>query len=261
MESVGAGYNHTCAVTASGNIYCWGRGDLGPLGDNNTTIHYVGVPSRVLRGGASVVSTDNNGTNLINVESVSNGSSYTCAITASGNLYCWGQGDYGALGDNNTTPHNVATPFRVFAGGSEEVEIAGDNNGSHLANVKQVSSGSFHTCAVTASGNLYCWGNGSFGRLGNNSNTNVATPSRVLQGGASAVSTDNNGANLVNVSSVSAGIYNTCAVTASGNLYCWGRGDSGQLGDNSTASHSVSTPFRVLQGDASAVSTDNNGTN
>ena len=154
-------------------------GDYGALGDNNTTYHNVGTPFRVLQGGASAVSTDNNGTNLINVKSVSSGSNHTCAVTTSGNLYCWGQGDYGALGDNNTTPHNVATPFRV------------------------------------------------------------------LQGGASAVSTDNNGTNCV---SVSGGNYHTCAVTTSGNL-CWGLGDRGQLGDDDVTEHSIGVPYQSLVGE------------
>ncbi|NLE07062.1 MAG: hypothetical protein GX627_00360, partial [Parcubacteria group bacterium] len=78
----------------------------------------------------------------------------------------------------------------------------------------------------------------------------------VLQGGASAVSTDNNGTNLINVKSVSGGNYHTCAVTTSGNLYCWGLGDRGQLGDDDVTEHSIGVPYQSLAGEATPILED-----
>jgi alpha-tubulin suppressor-like RCC1 family protein len=264
VNNVSIGSNHTCAVTNLGNLYCWGHNNNGQLGDNTSETNRL-VPIRVLRGGASAVAEDNDGTYLINVKEVSAGYIHTCAVTNSGNLYCWGINSYGRTGINNDIGNSL-TPVRVLRG--EASLVNDDNNGTNIINVAQVSAGDSHTCAVTNSGNLYCWGNNTYGVVGDNtSGDSKLTPVRVLRGEASQVETDNDGTYIANVAQVSSGNYglffssstHTCAVTNSGNLYCWGENNGGRTGIGVTTGSSL-TPVRVLRGQASQVETDNDGT-
>ncbi|MFZ5982268.1 MAG: LamG-like jellyroll fold domain-containing protein, partial [Patescibacteria group bacterium] len=237
-----------CVVSQYGEVYCWGYNASGNLGDGTTTERLT--PVKVLKGAAA--SGDNDGTYLTNIKSVSTGY-HTCAVSNSGNVYCWGNNNYGQAGDE--TGHPAYTPNRIPKGAA----ASGDNDGTYLTNVSDVSIGGNSTCATTNSGNAYCWGNGDYGQLGRNSTTSSSTPVRVLKG--AAASGDNDGTYLTNVKSINMyGIYgdvNACAVTNADNLYCWGSNLSGQLGDNTTTQRLI--PVRVLKG--AAASGDNDGTN
>jgi alpha-tubulin suppressor-like RCC1 family protein len=224
MLSVSAGDRHTCAITADidKNVYCWGRGDSGQLGNGGTS---NSLRPDLVKGG------EQGGTFLNGASQVSAGHDHTCAVTGDGELYCWGRGDSGQLGNGGTS--NSLRPDLVKGG---------EQGGTFLKDVSQVSTGANHTCAVTTQGELYCWGDNDYGRLGINPSTwSATTPARVLkgeQGGA--------GTYLEDVSQVSAGEYHTCAVTTQGELYCWGGNFSGQLGIGSASSQD--TPVKVLKG-------------
>jgi alpha-tubulin suppressor-like RCC1 family protein len=88
-----------------------------------------------------------------------------------------------------------------------------------------VAAGGRHTCAL-ASGKALCWGDDSFGQLGDG-RTGKFAPAAV------AVAGD------LRFLAVSAGTDHTCAITSGGALYCWGRNDTGQLGDGSLTDSSV----------------------
>ena len=82
------------------------------------------------------------------------------------------------------------------------------------------SMGYLVSAAVTDTGDLYCWGNGSKGQQGNGDTQNAPVPHRLLSG----------------VKAVSAGYDHIAAVTTDGSLYTWGDNTRGQLGDGTTAS-------------------------
>jgi alpha-tubulin suppressor-like RCC1 family protein len=217
VTSVSAGSAHTCARTEQGYAYCWGYGVNGRLGNNDTPttqstpVQVVGV------GGTGVLS---------GVTSVSAGSAHTCARIEGGYAYCWGRGANGQLG-NNATPTTQSTPVQVVGVGGTGV----------LSGVTSVSAGTSHTCARTEEGYAYCWGSGANGQLGNNATpTTQSTPVQVVGVGGTGV--------LSGVTSVSAGTSHTCARTEEGYAYCWGQGDIGRLGNNSTSSSS--TPVQVV---------------
>lgn len=204
ISSVTAGQNFSCGGTTTGNVYCWGLNTNGQLGINSTTNKHT--PVEVL--GVSGVG------NLSNIVSVVSGATFSCALSAAGNVYCWGYNGYGQLGIGNTTQQK------------EPVEVAGVGGVGKLSNIVAISAGYLHVCAISAAGNTYCWGYNAYGQLGNNSTTQQKLPVEVLGVGGSG--------DLSTVQSIATGGYHTCALTAAGYVYCWGYNNYGELGINST---------------------------
>jgi hypothetical protein len=102
----------------------------------------------------------------------------------------------------------------------------------------EVSAGTSHTCGVTDTGHVYCWGEGTNGRLGPGYSPFIqSTPVQVVGVGGTGV--------LSGVTSVSAGTFHTCARTEEGYAYCWGHGANGRLGNNSTSGSQ--TPSRLSE--------------
>lgn len=201
VASVHTGLNHTCAVKKSGAVMCWGLNSAGQLGDTTATNRWTPVIVSGLTSG---------------VASIAVGYGHSCAVTTAGTVKCWGVNSYGQLGDGSTT--NRLSPVSVLG----------------LASViATVSGGQSHTCAVTTSGGLKCWGYNANGQLGDNSSVNRGVPGDVVGFGSGAVA-------------VAAGAQHTCAVTTDGTAKCWGWNNAGQLGDNSTANRS--SPVDVERG-------------
>jgi len=127
---------------------------------------------------------------------------HTCALLADGGVKCWGDNQYGELGDGNLTWSG--TPVSV--------------NG--IKNATTISVGQYHTCALLADRSVKCWGANHFGQLGDGTTTDRTTP--VSVGGVS------------DAIAVSAGWANSCALLAGGSVKCWGDDEAGQLGDGTT---------------------------
>ncbi len=131
--------------------------------------------------------------------SVAGGENFSCAISPSGGLKCWGDNTYGQLGDGTNLPRPTPTPV---AGGRD---------------VTAVAAGLAHTCALLADAGVACWGQNSFGQLGDGTNLAHSQPVPVadLQGGAAFIT---------------AGAIHSCALTRTGGAKCWGNNGTGQLG-------------------------------
>ena len=248
VKSISAGDYHTCAVSNAGNAYCWGYALYGQLGDGQAETK--SVPQRVHKGEAA--SSDFDTDWLANVKSISagagyeSGKSHTCAVSYAGNAYCWGESEDGRLGDGQIAD-DKSVPQRVHKG--EAVSGDYDSTETWLANVKSISAGSYHTCAVSNAGNTYCWGDALYGQLGDGQKVDKSDPQRVHQG--EAVSGDYDGTHLANIKIINAGNGYTCAVSNAGNPYCWGAADNGRLGNGQT-SGDYTTPVRALKGEAAA---------
>ncbi|MBC8088115.1 MAG: hypothetical protein H7Z40_12675 [Phycisphaerae bacterium] len=207
FTQIAAGESHTCALTSAGAAYCWGGNGRGELGQDPNTF---GVSSSVpvLVPGGHVFS------------SIDAGTLHTCAIEQSGGAaYCWGARDKGQLGDGSLTgisytPIGVATADRFL----------------------QISAGGYTTCGVTTGQQLRCWGAGVSGALGNGSLT-TEQPSPVVVAGALSVRSV-----AVNLSDPAGAL--ACAVTLSGEAWCWGAGASGQLGTGTAVAGSA-VPVQV----------------
>jgi alpha-tubulin suppressor-like RCC1 family protein len=145
---ISAGVHHTCAVTSTGGVKCWGPNAKGQLGNNSTTNSPVPVDVTGLSSG---------------VVAVAAGYYHTCAVTSTGGVKCWGYNAKGQLGNNSTTDSLVP------------VDVTGLSSG-----VVAVAAGDNHTCAVTSTGGVKCWGNNAYSQLGNNSTTYSPVPVDVM---------------------------------------------------------------------------------
>lgn len=190
------------------------------------------------------------------IVAVAAGQTHTCAVRSSGAVLCWGNNDYGQLGDGSTT--SSRSPVTV-GGLTDAVDVAvgsrhscvlrstgsvacwGTNARGQLGDGGTVASGTpvevsditgaealvtgyWHTCALTSTGSVWCWGDDTTGQLGDGSSTGALVPVEV--------------AGLSDIRDIAAGGYFSCAANASGEVYCWGGNATGQLGSGSTASFS-----------------------
>ena len=150
---------------------------------------------------------------------VSAGDEYACALLADGTVKCWGLGESGQRGDGT---------FNTFPAGDAPVAVGG------LTGAVALATGYGHTCARLSDATMRCWGENRQGQLGNGTTASPGTPQPVTVNGITGVSAFTNGS------------YHTCAVPADGKVRCWGRNDSGQLGDGTV--DSSSTPVQVETG-------------
>jgi alpha-tubulin suppressor-like RCC1 family protein len=201
-----------CARFMDGSIRCWGYNGFGQLGYNTTQNVGDGVGPSIENAGTVPLPQA--------VRQVSVGGSHTCAVLMDQSLRCWGANESGQLGSNSLT-------------------AAGDGQGEGVATLPMVAVGSAvasvslgvsHTCAILVDGSLSCWGRGANGQLGYNSTLNVGdgVGKTIEQAGKVQVGE--------NIKQVALGSYHTCGLLESNQVRCWGRGDFGVLGYNSTNS-------------------------
>jgi alpha-tubulin suppressor-like RCC1 family protein len=254
---------HTCQRNADGTVDCWGLNMEGEVGDGTTDQRTT--PTQVL--------------NLPNAVAITTGMLHSCAILSDHTVKCWGSNWFSAIGDGSTVSERTS-PSAV----------------QNLSDAISIDAGLGHTCVVTMTGQVKCWGTDRSGQLGSGPGEpigyvyTVAGLSGALAvsaggehtcvlhiGGISCFGDNSKGqvgvsdtsdqispvavANLLgDESAISAGNTHTCALTSKGQVECWGRGDSGQLGDGSYffAGGYSSSPRTATLDDAVAISAGGN---
>lgn len=144
---------------------------------------------------------------------------HSCALTKAGKAYCWGNNQSGVLGNNTDDPSKVPTP--VFG----DISFA------------SISTGANHTCGISTVGQTYCWGRNDRAQLGQPSMDRAGKGTKDSRVPLLLPSD-------LKFSSVSAGMFGTCALTAEGKAYCWGGNVNGEIGSDPGVSES-SKPLAV----------------
>jgi alpha-tubulin suppressor-like RCC1 family protein len=250
--TMGLGSRHSCAISRSGDLKCWGNNFNGELGNGVDTTNR-NTPSSV-SGSAKYIA-------------VAGGETFTCAVTSAGAAQCWGRNVFGQLGDGSNIDRRAPVQVVGLSSGvtavvaghlhgcallsSGTVKCWGENSDGQLGNgsgvasntpvdvvglsgVQSIESGAYYTCAVLQGGAVKCWGYNALGQLGDNSRQSRGIPVDVV--GLSS-----------GVASVSAGWGHTCAVLNSGSLMCWGAYGA-HMGDNSTSDRLIPAPVTTVAG-------------
>jgi alpha-tubulin suppressor-like RCC1 family protein len=237
VVAVAAGAFHSCAIAGTTHsVYCWGNDDNGELG-------------RVV-GGGPPQATPAAVTGVHQAVQLALGIQHSCARLEDKTLRCWGDGDDGELGNNATDddgPVQVSgivdstwiASGEAFSctttgagpncwGTNEHGELGvAPGKGSSLPGPVDtplsapllLAAGDSHACAASADG-VWCWGAGDGGQLGNGARPPTSVPVAVTGAGTTW-----------SPKLLTAGGDHTCAVDTTGSVWCWGRNESGQLGD------------------------------
>lgn len=191
-----AGGSHTCALLTDGTAFCWGSNTSGQLGDSTKTGH--AEPVRV--------------SSTLRFVSIGSGRDHTCAVTPDYDAYCWGKNSSGQVGIGVAT-EAVLVP--------QKVETS--------AQLRTISAGINHTCALSVGGTAYCWGRNNYGQLGDGT-VNSHTRPVAVQGAGALVA-------------LFPGASHTCGVNGSSETYCWGYNVDGQLGNGGRENSAV--PIKI----------------
>jgi alpha-tubulin suppressor-like RCC1 family protein len=197
---------HTCVRLTSGGVMCFGAGDDGRLGYGDT--EDVGDDETPLAQGLVPIGES--------VVEIACGGRHTCARLESGDIKCWGDNDFGQLGDGTTQVKGdtlETVPEKL-------PPVAVDES------VLTLGAGLEHTCAVLVTGRFKCWGDGTEGRLATGSDDEVWMPA------LRAVAVDP----VLSATSIDGGDRHTCARVTDGTVRCWGASGVGQTGYGSTQS-------------------------
>lgn len=230
---------HTCALTPSGAVYCWGYLAVGSTQSGLTPIV---TPTPVSAGTTAVFQR----VFVSKVEDI------TCALAIGGAAYCWGENHNGQLGDGTTSDRStpavvtgglafadlaigdghtcgVTTTGAAYCWGFSANGAFGDGStGVHLEptpaaaglSFQSIVAGADYTCGLTTAGAAYCWGLGNSGQLGDGRSQTTRTPVAVSGG--------------LTFKSIAGGGHTVCGLTAAGRAYCWGDDFYGTVGDGSS---------------------------
>ena len=188
--AITTGDGHTCALRQTGTISCWGNNDYGQLGNRTDTrrswvpVNVVGITdaTAITAGGGITVAVDG----------------HTCALHQDGTASCWGNNEYGQLGNRTDTDYWM--PMEVVS----------------IAETTAINTGGGHTCALHQDGTISCWGNNEYGQLGNGTDNDSSVPVKVV--------------GITDATAINTGREHTCALHQTGTISCWGKNSDGQLG-------------------------------
>ncbi|KAJ1280488.1 hypothetical protein BS78_04G236400 [Paspalum vaginatum] len=217
VQSIACGEKHTAIVTKQGQVFSWGEESSGRLG--HKTSDSVSHPKII----DSLASTP--------VKTIAFGAKYTCAVSVSGELYEWGEGIHSLGLWNDQCPRSPWFPHKLI-GTSDGISVS------------KIACGQWHTGIISSTGQLFTYGDGTFGVLGHGDTQSFAQPKEVesLRG--------------LRAKSVACGPWHTAAIVETsgtlksnapgGKLFTWGDAGGGKLGHTDKISKLVPTRVESL---------------
>lgn len=207
-QQLGLGAQFSCAGRGEAGLFCWGRNDRGQLGNGTTADDFDAVPGQVVDLPRGLVQ-------------LSAGFSHICGVFDGGAVHCWGDNEWGQVGNSMTGDGRHFTRPQAVAG---------------LVGIEALSSGGgLHSCALD-DGSVLCWGYNSRGQLGNGSGG----------GGTDHESIPRAIADLTGMRGLGIGNRHSCA-QGPDSILCWGAGFYGKLGNGEmgSAASFYNIPVRV----------------
>ncbi len=205
ISAIMGGESHNMALKSDGTVWCWGWNYFGQLGDGTTnwgtTTSYALSPVKVF--------------GLTNVALLGGRGYHNLAVKTDGTIWCWGDNQYGELGNGSINSQGTNVPVQVVG----------------LTNPVAVSGGGFYSMALMPDGTVWTWGDNTYGQLGDGTTTMRTEPVRVV--------------GLSNVVAISGGWIDALAVKSDGTVWTWGDNSTGELGIG-TAGGATNLPVQVL---------------
>lgn len=171
-STLALGRAHSCAIFARGEVWCWGGNDFGQLG--------VGRLSAQENRAAPVPKSSR-------VVEIAAGRDFTCAREVDGTVSCWG-----ALPGRGVNASPAPSPVRVLGG------------------ARRLFAAESRVCVLSGTRDISCWGDASYGDIGDGSNSDRPTPVAVATG-------------LPEIAGLSLSYGGGCAWSTNGRGECWGR--------------------------------------
>lgn len=220
---IAAGKNHTCALLSNGKVRCWGDNNFGQagyvhryagtgMGALNSVVGTLSAPAE--EGYVATVTAAEESAGL-KARAIAAASDRSCAVLTSGAVRCWGENRWHKLG--------YAQAFDKISTATSPAELGDIRLG---AATQAVALHDIHTCALSESGPVYCWGLNETGQLGLPGQREVGKTG-TMPPPAVPLTGPNETARPV---AVAAGAGHSCALFDNGKMRCWGLGFDGQLG-------------------------------
>ena len=149
--AISAGNGHTCGIRSNGTAWCWGWANKGKLGDGQTTTD---------RPRPVQVHTDTGSPGWSDWVSISAGYNHTCGVRGNGTAWCWGESDFGQLGDGQNTVDR-----------SRPVQVHTDTGSPGWSDWVSISAGGANSCGIRSGNSAWCWGESSVGAIGDGQTT------------------------------------------------------------------------------------------
>ena len=256
--AVAAGSSHTCALQQTGEIACWGNNEHGQLGNGTNDDSEVPVPVTGIDDATAIAA----GGELAN-------SGHSCALHRTGSISCWGNNTAGQLGNGQSNDGESSSAPVQVAGVDDATAIAageahtcalqeggtvscwGSNawgelgNGQIIQNSENstsdtpvqvvgiddataITAGFDHSCALHEDGTVSCWGRNDWGQLAADraDTLNISSVPVQIEG-------------IDDATAIAAGVAFSCALHEDGDVSCWGRNNSNQLGSDITDRYSA----------------------
>jgi alpha-tubulin suppressor-like RCC1 family protein len=205
VPQIAAGVAHICLLDNKGEVMCWPSWEPEAPANFFEAYHVTGLEG--------------------DVTAIAVGAYHTCALMRTGQVQCWGQNGYGQLGNGTTTDSTAPVHVQGLTG-----------------SILQLTAGYAHTCALMSEGEVMCWGQNTYGQLGDGTSLDRSTPV-VVEGLGGDVST------------IKAGWSYTCALLEDGKLTCWGQGPFDPEKGNLQVSSNTPTQLDWLGSEFDALAT------